>query len=207
MTLEDLIIENDYTKQLPQYIRQYRNFFKFMKMLSNYILKSVEYANNILKFLDFADKDSKGDVLIKVARKVDVLYDKAYLEETDKDKYYDALKTGIYGMQSKRLSNGTLYELQNNLSKTIPGITTLRIFDNMNMSVNIEIVGKLEKLDSAVIENYIIPKVTGVRFDVQYIPYNEDLFALDKSEDVLDEQGNKLYGLYGWDKGKWAPKA
>lgn len=208
MTLKELDVENEYTKNLPQYIRQYKCFYKFMRLLSNYIIKSVEYGKKILELMKL--ETSTGDVLVKLAKRVDVVYDRAYLGTTEEDAklYYNNLKTGIYGMQSKRLSTGTLQELENNLSTVIPGITKLVIKDNMDMSVNIDVVGSITELDSDTIEKYIIPKVTGVKFNITYVPYGKDLFAFDTEKDIIDKDtGDKLYGLRGWDEGSWAPSS
>ena len=70
------------------------------------------------------------------------------------------------------------------------------------MSVNIIIRGYLEDVDSKTIENYIIPQVTGVKFNITYVPYGRNLFAFDKDTNI--SEGNP-YGEKGWDEGEWAP--
>lgn len=202
MTVKDLDYENEFTKKLPQYIRQYQNFFKFMKLLSNYILKSCDYGKNILELLNL--EKSEGDVLVKIAKKVDVTYERNYSDNVEEDlkKYYKNLKTGIYGVQTKRLSSGTLYELKDALIRLFPGIKEVDIVDNLDMSVNLIIRGDLEDVDSKTIENYIIPQVTGVKFNITYVPYGRNLFAFDKDTDISEENP---YGEKGWDEGEWAP--
>lgn len=189
MELSELKEENELTKSLPAYIRQYADFFEFLKMLSNYILKSVKHAEKILSLLDF--NNSNGDVLIKIAKKVGVSYDGVY-RETDKSAYETALKIGITGMQTKRLSDGSLYSIQKSLTSTLAKeIKIVAIRDNMDMSVNIELEGNISDYNKSIIEDYILPRTTGVFFDVLYIPYSENIFAYDKNELLVkDEETN-----------------
>jgi len=205
MTLEDLDVENKFTLKLPQYIRQFDGFFKFMKMLSNYILKSEDAAKQVLNLLNL--DTSEGDVLVKIAKKVNVLYNKKSNSQEDLNNYYNNLKTGILGMQTKRLTNGSYYELKEALLRLFSGIKEVQIIDNLDMTVDINIVGDFTEIDEQTIENYIIPRVTGVKFNITYIPYGVNLFAFDKDVDMgMDTNGvTHTYGEKGWDLGEWKP--
>lgn len=184
MTIGDLKkVENKFTETLPAHICQYTNFFDFLKKLSSYILKSTEYAETILSLLDFTK--SGGDMLTKVAKKVNVAYDSVY-READDEEYDKALKIGITGVMTKRLSDGTLYSLLKSIETNLSSDIIIRaIKDNQDMTVDLELEGSITDYNKDIIEDYIIPKVTGVFFDVSYIPYAKNIFAFNKNEMLI----------------------
>lgn len=193
MTIEELNVENSITKRIPQYIRQYEGFTKFIKLLTNYILGSVNVGENIINLMNL--DNTTGDVLVKIANKLDVTINKNYNSagEPDLNTYYKGLKIAIFGEQTKRLSDGSLIDLKNSLKTTIPNISNIVIQDNQDMTVNIQIEGDLADIDKDIINNYILPKVTGVRFIVQYILYEKDLFAFDSDESIRNKEGNTVF--------------
>lgn len=185
MTIEDLNKENFITLKLPQYVREYHCFSKFIKLLTNYILSSTTPVDKIINLMNISN--ATGDILVKLANKLNV-----YSENADNlEKYYKNLKVGILGQQTKRITDSSLISLQEDLMTVFPEIQKLDIIDNMNMTVTLKITGDLKDVNATIIENYIVPKVTGVKFNVIYIPFGKNVFAFDLDEELkMGDDGN-----------------
>lgn len=207
MKIKDLDYENICTESVPQYLKSYKHFYTFMKVLSNYVLSISKELDKIIPLLNLSN--STGDVLKKITNKLNIEIEMAHTgdEKQDLKNYYNNLRTAILGLQIKRISIGNRADLKDTILRLFPLLTgdsgSVKIIDNQNMTVNMNIVGYSESLTSKIIEEYILPSVTGVRFTVEYLNFGENLFAFDKNEFIikdkatgepikaLDENGNE----------------
>lgn len=195
MTIEELDFENKYCEQVPQYLKSYEKFYKFMKLFSNYILQIGNELNKILPMLNV--NSSKGDILKKISQKLNIEIEKRNTGNTEEDllNYDNDLKTAILGLQIKRLSFGTRIDLKETILSLFPVLisenSSVKIIDNQDMTVDMTIVGYSTDLTSKIIEDYILPRVTGVKFNLSYLNFGKNLFALDKAEFIVKDENNE----------------
>lgn len=130
------------------------------------------------------------------------------------------LKIAILGSGLKRKSDSgrenlisTILSLFKDIKKVeleVPALTIRTTEQILNpMTANITIYGEIggenanAKTITEIIEQYILPEITGVQWNITYIKYGLDLFAFDKDE-PLAQHPEKGYGQVGWDLGVWA---
>ena len=130
------------------------------------------------------------------------------------------LKIAILGSGLKRKSDSgrenlisTILSLFKDIKKVeleVPALTIRTTEQILNpMTANITIYGEIggenanAKTITEIIEQYILPEITGVQWNITYIKYGLDLFAFDKDE-PLAQHPERDYGLLGWDLGVWA---
>lgn len=130
------------------------------------------------------------------------------------------LKIAILGSGLKRKSDSgrenlisTILSLFKDIKKVeleVPALAIRTTEQIVNpMTANITIYGEIggenanAKTITEIIEQYILPKITGIQWNITYIKYGSDLFAFDKDE-PLAQHPEKGYGQVGWDLGVWA---
>ena len=199
---EELLKSNKYINQSPQYLREYEKFFRLLTMFSNYIMKSSEVFEEIINQTNVYD--ASGDMLEKLANRVGV----SITDKSDPE-YVDKLRIAIIGAGIKRTSKSSRYLLQEQLSNLFPSINSYTITDGgccddaVKMEMKMQVIGNISALDAKILEEFVIPKMTGVNLNITYILYGVDLFAFDK-DITLKDNPDRDYGETGWDKGEWA---
>lgn len=214
MTAEDLKVENEVTSELPQYVKEYEKFYSFMQMMSNYIKSAQIVAEDINSKLDVLS--STGDILRKLAERLNIQIGEEFVGDENN------LKTAIIGMSVRRASlsnivnNTSLYNIYSSLEDTIislfyPNITNVKIIDKavskndyQIMSASIYITGTITDWETGIIRNFILPNITGLLWNIYYIPFGKDIFSFDKDEPLgFEPAESRGYGEVGWDEGEW----
>lgn len=187
--------ENKYTRLIPAYIREYPKFIDLMKIFSNYIQSSVDTVEYILNKLNITD--ATGDILEKIAERLDICIEKPLKENgtVDQELYEQQLKIAILGNGLKRTSTANRESLSK-LVNIFSSIIKCEITDYSNssvsqtpMTVQIDITGTNDIWSREMLEQYVLPNITGVRIVVNYILNNNMYFGHD-IHDVINIIGS-----------------
>ena len=181
---EIFLSENKYTKHIPAYIRDYPKFCKLMVLFSNYINQVVTNLETILRQLNL--NTAHGSVLETIAKRLGIEIEKPLVNgEVDQDLYERMLKIAILGNGLKRNSKAD----RNSLSKitdVFKDIIRCEIGDKgissvsqLPMYINIGITGTTTTWNTQMLEQYVLPQITGVRMIVNYMLNNDNYFGFD----------------------------
>lgn len=205
--LSDLLKENEATKYIPQYIREYPKFLKLMLLFSNYIESANSTLEVILDKLNLSN--ATGDILEKIAKRCGISVVIPFKADgtIDTELYEERLKIAILCNGTKRRSASTRVELEK-LSQLTDKIQKCEITDfaivkgaSSPMTVNVEVTGSTEAIDNQLLNDVIVPNVTGVNTGISYILYGSILFGFDREDNTMP--AGSTYGINGWDKGDW----
>lgn len=185
--------ENKYTTHVPAYIRAYPKFFMLLKLFSNYINVSNDYLETILSQLNLSS--AHGAILEKIAERLDIKIEKPIDKDGNysQNLYEEMLKLAIIGNGLKRNSRAD----RNSISKIkemFNSIRTLEVSDRakeytekdkLRMLLNITVTGENNLWSTTMLENYVIPKITGVRTLITYLLSNSLYFGFDRQDIIV----------------------
>lgn len=206
MNTSDLLNENTYTDKLPTYLRSYDMFFKFIKMLTNYVSKSIDvisYINSVLQVQGKLGENNYSKAIMKI---ICENYDIPFMDEVDDDiSYNNLIFAAIQCIGLKRDSFSTLEDLKKGFLNNAKIIDSYVITDSSVLSENPSVMNCSLSFTSGFslpddfIMSVLTPEVTGVHFTSTLLNTSSSIFAYDRDNDTIE---NVTYD--GWDKGNWA---
>lgn len=194
-----------YANSLPTYLRSYKRFYLFVKLITEYVRDSVKVlqkVNDIILNQGYVDvRTYSRNVLNMLATN----YGVAGTDTQSSAEIYDAIQCiGV-----SRTAFATLDDIRKGFLDAARSISAYTILDNSivsseaartSMTCQLTVYPKTQ-LSQEFINSVIVIKVTGVFFT--YSTQYGRVFAYDYDE--ADVSGSTVT-YSGWEKGKWAPE-